>query len=122
MLASGADDGLVCVWDLFNSSNGAALDTPESMANNNGAPPGPAAAPGPSSASTPAAGAPQGNSTPAAGPEKQAQQTQMKGPAASWRCDYEVGNLSWAPTSGLTSQGGEWVGVSGGRGIWGVKL
>lgn len=46
----------------------------------------------------------------------------MKGPAASWRCDYEVGNLSWAPQSSLTAQGGEWVGVSGGRGVWGVKL
>jgi len=45
-----------------------------------------------------------------------------KGPANSWSCDFEVGNLSWAPQSGLTSQGGEWLGVSGGRGIWGVKL
>lgn len=45
-----------------------------------------------------------------------------KGPASWWRCDFEVGNLSWAPQSGLTAQGGEWVGVSGGRGVWGVKL
>jgi len=45
-----------------------------------------------------------------------------KGPASAWECGYEVGNLSWAPQSGLTSQGGEWVGVSGGRGVWGVKL
>ncbi|KAI9791908.1 MAG: hypothetical protein M1835_008207 [Candelina submexicana] len=43
-------------------------------------------------------------------------------PAASWRCDYEVGNISWAPQSALTSQGGDWLGVSGGRGIWGVKI
>jgi len=49
-------------------------------------------------------------------------QVGAKGPASWWRCDYEVGNLSWAPQSGLTSQGGEWVGVSGGRGTWGVKL
>ncbi|KAI9889096.1 MAG: hypothetical protein M1814_005820 [Vezdaea aestivalis] len=41
-------------------------------------------------------------------------------PTSSWRCDYEVGNLSWAPQSALTSSG-DWLGVSGGRGIWGVK-
>ena len=46
-----------------------------------------------------------------------------QGPVASWTCDYEVGNLSWAPQSGLTSQGqGDWLGVSGGRGLWGVNL
>ena len=45
-----------------------------------------------------------------------------RGPAASWQCDYEVGNLSWAPQSGLTSQGSDWLGVSGGRGIWSVQL
>lgn len=43
------------------------------------------------------------------------------GPTASWRCDYEVSNISWAPHSGLSSEG-DWIGVSGGRGIWGVKL
>lgn len=45
-----------------------------------------------------------------------------RGPAASWRCDYEVGNISWAPRSSLNSDGTDWLGVSGGRGIWGVKL
>ena len=45
-----------------------------------------------------------------------------KGPAVSWRCEYEIANLSWAPQSHLTSHGGDWVGVCGGRGIWGVKL
>jgi len=45
-----------------------------------------------------------------------------RGPAASWQCDYEVGNISWAPHSGLNNDGSEWLGVSGGRGIWGVKL
>lgn len=45
-----------------------------------------------------------------------------RGPSASWRCDYEVGNISWAPHSALNSEGGDWLGVSGGRGIWGVKL
>jgi WD repeat-containing protein 68 len=44
-----------------------------------------------------------------------------RGPTASWRCDYEVGNISWAPHSALSSDG-DWVGVSGGRGIWGVKV
>ena len=47
-------------------------------------------------------------------------QDNSQGPAASWQCDYEVGNISWAPQSRLTSQGGDWLGVSGGRGIWGV--
>ena len=45
-----------------------------------------------------------------------------RGPTASWQCDYEVGNLSWAPHSSLNNDGSEWLGVSGGRGIWGVEL
>lgn len=45
-----------------------------------------------------------------------------RGPAASWQCDYEVGNISWAPHSSLNNEGGDWLGVSGGRGIWGVTL
>ncbi|KAK3178149.1 hypothetical protein OEA41_000282 [Lepraria neglecta] len=57
-------------------------------------------------------GNPPPNSTPAS----------SQGPAASWQCDYEVGNISWAPQSGLTSQGGDWLGVSGGRGVWGVSM
>ncbi|KAJ9643910.1 hypothetical protein H2199_003776 [Coniosporium tulheliwenetii] len=47
---------------------------------------------------------------------------QAKGPAMSWRCDYEIGNLSWAPQSGLTQQGGEWVGVAAGRGVGGEVM
>jgi len=46
----------------------------------------------------------------------------IKGPAASWRCDYEVGNISWSPSSQLTNQGGDWLGVTGGRAVWGVKV
>lgn len=84
MLASGADDSLVLVWDLLNSGN---------------------AAPAPATV----------NGGPAA-------EVQGKGPSASWRCEYEVGNVSWAPQSGLTSQGGDWLGVCAGRGVWGVKL
>ncbi|KAH8594735.1 WD40-repeat-containing domain protein [Bisporella sp. PMI_857] len=45
-----------------------------------------------------------------------------RGPTAFWQCDYEVGNISWAPHSSLNNESGDWLGVSGGRGIWGVKL
>ena len=95
MLASGSDDSLVLVWDLLNSSNGAVVN---GLGENGGAG---------------FSGQGHGHTGSGGG---------VKGPAASWRCDYEVGNLSWAPQSGLTAQGGEWVGVAGGRGIWGVKL
>lgn len=81
MLASGADDSLVLVWDLLNAGNGASI-----------------------------------NGTPGQG------DAQAKGPSASWRCDYEVNNISWAPQSALTGQGGDWLGAVGGRGVWGVKL
>ncbi|PNS14267.1 DDB1 and CUL4-associated factor 7 [Sphaceloma murrayae] len=83
MLASGADDSLVLVWDLLGAASSQAA---------NGA-----AQPGQSEA-------------------------QVKYPSASWRSQYEVSNISWAPQSVLTSQGGDWLGVCGGRGIWGVKL
>lgn len=42
-------------------------------------------------------------------------------PVASWQCDYEVGNLGWTPTLS-NSEGGDWLGVSGGRGVWGVQI
>ncbi|PSK34188.1 DDB1 and CUL4-associated factor 7 [Elsinoe australis] len=83
MLASGADDSLVLVWDLLGAAS--------SQAVNGGGQPGQSEA-------------------------------QTKGPSASWRSPYEVSNISWAPQSVLTSQGGDWLGVCGGRGIWGVKL
>lgn len=44
-----------------------------------------------------------------------------RGPSASWQCDYEVGNLSWAPHSALNNDGGEWLGVSGGRGVRSIQ-
>jgi WD repeat-containing protein 68 len=106
MLASGGDDSLVLVWDLLHSNNGAVVP--------NG---GESSLPPPPTQSVPA--------TNAAGQPNAAVQAagaNVKGPAASWKCEYEVGNLSWAPPSGLTAQGGEWVGVAGGRGVWGVKL
>lgn len=96
MLASGADDSLVLVWDLLNAHNQAAIPA-----------------------------APNGNGTasaPTAGNAQQGVEVQGKGPSASWRCEYEVANVSWAPQSMLTGQGGDWLGVSAGRGVWGVKL
>ena len=44
-----------------------------------------------------------------------------RSPVASWQCDYEVGNLGWVPKLG-NSDCGEWLGVSAGRGIWGVRV
>ncbi|KXT08720.1 hypothetical protein AC579_1576 [Pseudocercospora musae] len=86
MLASGADDSLVMVWDLLNSQNQASVAT--SAMNGNGS----------------------------------GQAESGKGPFASWKCEYEVANVSWAPQSTLTQQGGDWLGVCAGRGVWGVKL
>lgn len=116
MLASGGDDSLVCVWDLINSGNGAALNgeaAGSATFSSNNAAPVVSGAGGAVGAAAGAAG--QGAGTGGGS-------IQAKGPAMSWRCDYEVGNLSWAPQSGLTQQGGEWVGVAAGRGVWGVKL
>ena len=96
MLASGGDDSMVLVWDLIHSQNGATINGEHAASN--------------------------GNTISSSGPPSGPSGVNMKGPAASWRCDYEVGNLSWAPQSGLTTQGGEWLGVTGGRGVWGIKL
>lgn len=104
MLASGGDDSLVLVWDLLHSQNGAVISGDHA-----------AQPPTPASAQPPNGGQGQGN-------QGSGGTMGQKGPYASWRCEYEVGNLSWAPQSALTGSGGEWVGVCGGRGIWGVKL
>lgn len=45
----------------------------------------------------------------------------IRSPASSWHCDYEVGNLGWVPRL-PNDESSEWLGVSAGRGIWGVKL
>lgn len=101
MLASGGDDSLVLVWDLLHAQTGAAISSEHAAST----------LPTPSSAQT------TNNGTGA-----QNIPVGQKGPYASWRCDYEIGNISWAPQSALTGQGGDWVGVAGGRGVWGVKL
>lgn len=87
MLASGADDSLVLVWDLYRAQ-------------------GQSGAPGINGSTNPGV------------------QTEVssKSPLASWRCEYEVANVSWAPQSILTGQGGDWLGVCAGRGVWGVRL
>jgi WD repeat-containing protein 68 len=102
----------VLVWDLLHSHNGAIVNGDAGSGNGIGGSSQPPPPP-----PNPVPGAPAG--APAA---PQAANVNLKGPAASWRCDYEIANLSWAPQSGLTGQGGEWVGVAGGRGVWGVKL
>jgi WD repeat-containing protein 68 len=112
MLASGGDDSLVLVWDLLHSNNGAVVPNGGGGTGDIGVLP-----PTATMNATPSTNA---TGQPSAGTA--AASANLKGPAASWKCEYEVANLSWAPPSGLTAQGGEWVGVAGGRGVWGVKL
>ncbi|EAS30112.3 WD repeat protein [Coccidioides immitis RS] len=47
--------------------------------------------------------------------------TMERGPAAAWQCDYEVSNVSWAPHAPSGNVSG-WLGVSGGKGLWGVSI
>jgi WD repeat-containing protein 68 len=99
MLASGGDDSLVLVWDLLHAQAGGTISNEHAAA-----PPAPVA------------------TQPANGTGAQSVPVGQKGPWASWRCDYEVGNISWAPQSALTGQGGDWIGVAGGRGVWGGRV
>ncbi|KAL3485609.1 WD40-repeat-containing domain protein [Aspergillus germanicus] len=87
VLASGADDCLVLLWDLINQHNSTPI--------------------------IPTAHTPGTPST-----------TTERGPAAAWQCDYEISNISWSPQGGTTSAGHprDWLGVCGGRGVWGVAL
>ncbi|PLN74617.1 WD repeat protein [Aspergillus taichungensis] len=87
LLASGADDCFVLLWDLMNPQN-----------------------------SVPVPPVVQNPATPAT--------TSERGPSAAWQCDYEVSNISWSPQGGTTSGGHprDWLGVCGGRGIWGVSI
>jgi WD repeat-containing protein 68 len=69
------------------------------------------------------AAVPPTNGGPGTGPGPAAPgEVQKKGPFVSWKCEYEVANLSWAPQSPLSTQGGDWLGVCAGRGVWGVRL
>ncbi|OJJ89245.1 WD repeat protein [Aspergillus glaucus CBS 516.65] len=95
VLASGADDSMVLLWDLINQHN---------------------AAPVPTTNPTP---------IPAPNPNQRAPATTTeRGPAAAFQCDYEISNISWSPQGGTTGSGHprDWLGVCGGRGIWGVGL
>lgn len=49
------------------------------------------------------------------------QQENQRSPVACWDCDYEIGNLGWVPHL-QGSDGGEWLGVGAGRGVWGAKV
>lgn len=102
MLASGADDCCVLLWDLTAAGNPAG--------------------------GVQAGGQLQPEQLPPQAPGQTAQQAQMaagggsgqdRGPSAMWECGFEVSNLSWAPGQG---QGQGTLGVCGGRGFWGVQL
>lgn len=60
-------------------------------------------------------------STPGSGGPNANTNVAIKGPASFWRCDYEPSNLSWSPQCKLGPAGTEWLGVVGGKGVWGVK-
>lgn len=96
-LASGADDCQVLIWDLINQVQQAPVAAPNGAA-------GAAGQQG-------AGGGPAGG----AGGEN------ARSPVASWQCEYEVGNVGWVPHL-ATGEYGEWLGVSAGRGVWGVRV
>lgn len=49
------------------------------------------------------------------------QQEGGRSPVAAWASDYEVANLAWAPHL-QSGEYGEWLGVTGGRGVWGTRV
>jgi DDB1- and CUL4-associated factor 7 len=63
------------------------------------------------------------NSTLSSGPAINGapQPDNSRSPVATWQCDYEVGNLGWVPHLSSNDYG-EWLGVSAGRGVWGIRL
>lgn len=99
-LASGADDCQVLIWDLLNNNSSTVSGG------------GLGAAAGSTSASSSGV-APPSNGTMSA--------ENTRTPVAAWQCDYEVGNLGWVPRLSDNDYG-EWLGVCGGRGIWGVRF
>ncbi|CAK7262721.1 hypothetical protein SEPCBS57363_000187 [Sporothrix epigloea] len=100
-LASGADDCQVLIWDLLNNSS-------STVAGGGGL----GAAAGSTSANSSGVAPPSNGTLPA---------ENTRAPVAAWQCDYEVGNLGWVPRLSDNDYG-EWLGVSGGRGIWGVRF
>ena len=97
-LASGADDCQVLVWDLLSSSSS-----------------------GGSSSANGGLGLAAGAGAGGVGDQGGGASGNARGPVASWQCDHEVGNVGWVPH--LSSpEYGEWLGVSAGRGVWGVRL
>lgn len=48
-------------------------------------------------------------------------QDNFRTPSASWQCDYEVGNLGYVPNL-ANGDYGDWLGVTAGRGLWGIKM
>ena len=93
-LASGGDDCQVLIWDLLSNNSSSLTGGAGSIGGVPGAPP-------PANGGAPADNA--------------------RAPVAAWQCDYEVGNLGWVPRLSSPDYG-EWLGVSGGRGIWGVRF
>jgi len=60
-----------------------------------------------------------GNSVTSGGkPEKGVEQE--RNPIAWWSSEVEVNNLSWSPSQ--TKTGSDWLGVVGGRGVWGIGM
>lgn len=43
---------------------------------------------------------------------------QERNPIAWWNCEAEVNNLSWSPGGGKS--GSDWIGIVGGRSVWGL--
>lgn len=91
-LASGGDDCQVLIWDLLNNNNTSNAAT---ISTNGAAPP--------------------------TGAQAAASTDNVRSPVAAWQCEYEVGNLGWVPHL-AGGEYGDWLGVSAGRGVWGVKL
>ena len=121
MLASGADDSLVLVWDLMNQGNAVSVAPPPSTPHaGSGGGGGGGVHIGGGGAGVNVNGS--GGGPAAGGGEGGGGSGSLRGPIAAWTCDYEVNNVSWAPQSWVTKQSGDWLGVCGGRGVWGLQF
>ncbi|KAL1992043.1 hypothetical protein VTN49DRAFT_4075 [Thermomyces lanuginosus] len=103
ILASGADDCLVLVWDLLNQHNAAQIYHPPSTSS--------------SSSSI-------NHHSHHHHHHHHGHTPQERGPFAAWKCDFEIANLSWSPAGATTLTGHprDWLGVCGGKGFWGVAM